>query len=238
MTFWCLIFQIFQTSEVSVLLLRLPTLLMFCGIQCRNSYFSSGAKTLSIIARVPAFNSYKNQMFEEKTNIWISHKITFIHVFRFFDKRFCPSYDYGYADFDIRHRFVASFNYDIPFARNLSNGFAKSLLDGFSINGILTANTGAPFTIFDCTNATQTTCLRIKPTAQLARSNSNPTSSGANVFTYLDLSNQTPNPFTDVSGGTEVGPFPTEVDYSLTGQLFSVNNRLRHWEQCFSGICD
>jgi Carboxypeptidase regulatory-like domain/TonB-dependent Receptor Plug Domain/TonB dependent receptor len=123
---------------------------------------------------------------------------------------FDPKYDYGNADFDLRHRFVASFNYDVPFARNLSNGFAKSLLDGFSINGILTANTGAPFTIFDCTNAI-TTCLRIKPTAALARSNSNPTAAGANIFTYLDLSNQTPNPFTDVSGGTEVGPFPTDV---------------------------
>lgn len=124
---------------------------------------------------------------------------------------FDPSYDYGYADFDIRHRFVASFNYDIPFARNLSSGFAKALLDGFSINGIVTANTGTPFTIFDCTNAI-TTCLRIKPTASLARSNSNPTASGANVFTYLDLSNQTANPYTDgITGGTEVGPFPTDV---------------------------
>ncbi|MEP7038505.1 MAG: TonB-dependent receptor [Acidobacteriota bacterium] len=123
---------------------------------------------------------------------------------------FNSSYDYGYSDFDIRHRFVASFNYDIPFAGKFSNGFAKSLLDGFSINGILTANTGTPFTIYDCTNAI-TTCLRIKPTAPLARSNSNPTPSGANVFTYFDLSNQTPNPFTDVSGGTEVGPFPTDV---------------------------
>ena len=123
---------------------------------------------------------------------------------------FDPSYDYGFADFDIRHRFVSSFNYDMPFARNLSNGFAKTLLDGFSINGILTANTGTPFTVFDCTNAI-TTCLRIKPTAPLARSNSNPTAAGANVFTYLDLSNQTANPFTDLSGGTEVGPFPTDV---------------------------
>ena len=124
---------------------------------------------------------------------------------------FNPGYDYGNADFDIRNRFVASFNYDIPYARNLSKGFAKSLLDGFSINGIVTANSGAPFTIFDCTNATVSTCVRIKPTAPLARSNSNPTSAGANVFTYLDLSNQTPNPFTDVSSGTEVGPFPTDV---------------------------
>ena len=133
---------------------------------------------------------------------------------------FNPKYDYGNADFDIRHRFVASFNYDVPFARNLSNGFAKSLLDGFSINGIVTANTGAPFTIFDCSHAI-TTCIRIKPTAALARSNSKPTPAGANVFTYLDLSNQTPNPYGDGvsfgssqcagNGCTEVGPFPTDV---------------------------
>ena len=79
---------------------------------------------------------------------------------------FDSSYDYGYADFDIRHRFVSSFTYDIPFAKSLSNGFVKSLLDGLSINGILTANTGTPFSVHDCTNAI-TTCLRIKPTAPL-----------------------------------------------------------------------
>ncbi len=121
---------------------------------------------------------------------------------------FNPSYDYGNADFDVRHRFVGSFNYDVPFARNLSNGFAKSLLDGFSINGIVTARTGSPFTIYDCTNATFSTCVRIKPINGV---NYTFTGAGANNFTYLDLSGQTPSDFTDVTGGTEVGPFPTDV---------------------------
>lgn len=129
-----------------------------------------------------------------------------------FTDPFDPKYDYGYADFDIRHRFVASFNYDIPFAKTLSSGFAKTLLDGFSLNGILTANTGTPFTVYDCTNAI-TTCLRIKPTGSLSFKSHAPSgSAGANVFTYLDLTGQTSNPFTDgVTGGTEVGPFPNDV---------------------------
>ena len=130
---------------------------------------------------------------------------------------FNPGYDYGYADFDIRHRFVGSFTYDVPFAKNLSKGFVKTLLDGFSVNGIITANTGTPFSVYDCTNAI-TTCLRIKPTTPLLFGSHRPSENGegaavgANVFTYLDLSGQLANPYTDgITGGTEVGPFPTDV---------------------------
>ena len=129
-----------------------------------------------------------------------------------FTDPFKPSYDYGDADFDIRHRLVVGFTYDVPFAKRLENGFAKSALDGFAITGIVTARSGSPYTIFDCTNASQTTCVRFKPTSSVNfNSNSNPTLVGTNLYTYLNLSNQLPSTFTDVSGGTEVGPFPTDV---------------------------
>lgn len=126
---------------------------------------------------------------------------------------FDPSYDYGAANFDVRHRFVSSFVYEIPFARNLSNRFAKGLLNGFSVNGIFTARTGAPFTVFDCTNAI-TTCLRVKPTGSLNFGSPDQIvdTGSPNSFIYTDLSGQTSNSFTDgVSGGTEVGPYPTDV---------------------------
>lgn len=126
---------------------------------------------------------------------------------------FDPSYDYGPSDFDIRHRFVSSFVYELPFGRNFSNGFAKAALNGFSINGIFTARTGAPFTVFDCSNAI-TTCLRLKPTGTINFKNPDQIvdSGNPNSFIYTDLSGQTPNSFTDgVSGGTEVGPYPTDV---------------------------
>ena len=39
-----------------------------------------------------------------------------------FQDAFNPAGDKGNADFDVRHRFVTSFNWDIPFARGLHNG--------------------------------------------------------------------------------------------------------------------
>ncbi len=47
---------------------------------------------------------------------------------------------------DYPDRFVASFIYDIPFFKN-TNGFAKRLVDGFSIGGIYTYQSGALFSV-------------------------------------------------------------------------------------------
>lgn len=126
-----------------------------------------------------------------------------------FTDPFNPGYDYGYADFDIRHRFTTGFTYELPFARKSGNGFARAALGGFALTGIVTARSGAPFTIFDCTNASATTCIRFTPTAPIRfGANRNPTPAGTNLFNYLSLTGQSASTFTDVSGGTEVGPFP------------------------------
>ncbi len=126
---------------------------------------------------------------------------------------FNPSLDYGNADFDARHRFTSSFVWDLPFAKNTSGAW-RQVLGGFTLSGRVVARSGLPFTVFDCTNAI-TTCLRLVPTAdvnfggpgQLSAAPGNP----PNTFIYTDLRNQTPSTFTDVSGGTEVGPFPTNM---------------------------
>jgi hypothetical protein len=52
----------------------------------------------------------------------------------------------GRSDFDIAHRFVLSYSYDLPFGRN-KTGAAKMLLDGWQILGIDSINTGNPYTI-------------------------------------------------------------------------------------------
>ena len=52
----------------------------------------------------------------------------------------------GNSAFDIRQRFVLSYVYDIPFAKNFS-GFAKRALDGWSLGGIFSQQTGEPITI-------------------------------------------------------------------------------------------
>ncbi|CDM64888.1 TonB-dependent receptor [Pyrinomonas methylaliphatogenes] len=125
---------------------------------------------------------------------------------------FNPDLDYGYSDFDIRHRFIGNFTWDIPVARN-AHGFARQAFGGWTLAGIIEARTGAPFTVYDCTNAI-TTCIRLIPTGALSFSGSGnppPISGTPNRFNYIDLSNQTPSSFTDVSGGTEVGPFPSNM---------------------------
>jgi hypothetical protein len=59
---------------------------------------------------------------------------------------FLWSKDKGPADFDVRSRFVTSFIYAFPFFKNGSPA-TKALLGGWQLNGILTLQTGNPFTV-------------------------------------------------------------------------------------------
>jgi hypothetical protein len=59
---------------------------------------------------------------------------------------FCWSCDKGLADFDIRHRFVSSFLWELPIF-NQGGGWKRALLGGWQLNGILTLQSGRPFTV-------------------------------------------------------------------------------------------
>ena len=52
-----------------------------------------------------------------------------------------PRFDYGPADFDVRQRVVVSFNYDLPFMKT------NRWLGGWSASGIVSVQTGTPFSI-------------------------------------------------------------------------------------------
>jgi hypothetical protein len=54
--------------------------------------------------------------------------------------------DYGPSDFDLKHRLVSSFVYQIPAVRR-GNGFVKSLTGGWQLNSIITLQTGLPFSV-------------------------------------------------------------------------------------------
>jgi hypothetical protein len=59
--------------------------------------------------------------------------------------------NYGPSDYDRRHRFVTSFVYDLP--KTDSQSFvAKTFVNNWQINGILTLQTGTPFSIIDAPN--------------------------------------------------------------------------------------
>ena len=55
--------------------------------------------------------------------------------------------DYGLANWDVRHRFVASYNYELPFFKSADNKIVKAVLAGWQTNGITTVQSGLPFTV-------------------------------------------------------------------------------------------
>ncbi len=126
---------------------------------------------------------------------------------------FDPSLDYGYADFDARHRFTSSFTYEVPYFDRLDSKLARHLLGGITVTGIFNARTGNPFTVWDCSTGVAGTCHRFIPGGTLSFSGSgNPSATPgvANSFDYINLpaSVQFNNP---VAGNGAVGPFPAEM---------------------------
>jgi hypothetical protein len=52
------------------------------------------------------------------------------------------------SQFDLRHRFNLSYSYRVPFARSLSSGLLKNILDGWTISNIFSLQGGFPVTLF------------------------------------------------------------------------------------------
>ncbi len=104
---------------------------------------------------------------------------------------FNPGLDYGFADFDVRHRFVNTFVWDIPAKKYFSNGIAKTLLSDFTLSGIVKVNSGSPFTVYDCGGNSFSVCYRLIPSGAINYNGSVGSDTGeANTFNFLNLSNQ------------------------------------------------
>ena len=126
---------------------------------------------------------------------------------------FDPMLDYGYAEFDTRHRLIFAGIWELPIARN-STGATRALIGGWQLNWIFTARSGRPFTLWDCTNQS-TICMRAEDPVGISKSATNgPATANPNEFTLLDLSPLVPyaggyvNPIT---GNTDYGPYPADM---------------------------
>jgi hypothetical protein len=97
--------------------------------------------------------------------------------------------DYGDAQFDVRHRFVTSGIWEVPAFKN-RQGLARTLLGGWQLAYIFTAQSGAAFTIYDCTNELFQ-CARLNQVAPINAYTKTATGD-PNTFSYLDLTNQLP----------------------------------------------
>jgi hypothetical protein len=66
------------------------------------------------------------------------------------------------ADFDVRHRFVFSANYEIPFGQSFA-GAAKQLLAGWQVNGVAYWQTGLAFNVTNSTARANTSAGNDRP---------------------------------------------------------------------------
>jgi hypothetical protein len=55
--------------------------------------------------------------------------------------------DYGPANWDIPHRFVASYIYDVPFLKTSSNPILKYVVAGWQVGGVSTIQSGTPINV-------------------------------------------------------------------------------------------
>jgi outer membrane receptor protein involved in Fe transport len=126
---------------------------------------------------------------------------------------FNPMLDYGYAEHDVRHRLSLSAVWNLPFLNN-GSGAMRTALGGWQVNGIFSARSGYPFSVYDCTNQF-IVCMRAVDPGHIKRNvTGGPASGNPNEFNLLDL---TPllgsagsyvNPITK---NDDFGPYPTNM---------------------------
>ncbi len=76
-------------------------------------------------------------------------------------------HDYGTSDFDRRQRFVASYLYDLHNFYRGDSAFEKGLLNSWSASGIVTLQTGLPFSIYGEDTAFAATMGNLAPGATI-----------------------------------------------------------------------
>jgi hypothetical protein len=74
-----------------------------------------------------------------------------------------PNLEYGNADFDVRHRFVFSYTYDLPFGRGRmfakdASGFLNQILGNWQMSGVFSAATGNYYTATDVVSVSNSDC--------------------------------------------------------------------------------
>ena len=141
--------------------------------------------------------------------------------------------DYGNSNWDIRHRFVASFVYNIPFFQT-TNPFLKAAFAGWQSNGIITLQTGIPFNVSTGTDTANTgSSGTYRP--DLLHAPSDTCGRGhlvgcidATAYTIADLYPATPTNYAYGNEGRNLlhGPGAETVNFSLF-KNFPIQERLK-----------
>lgn len=152
--------------------------------------------------------------------------------------------DYGPSDFDIRHRVVVSFNYDLPIFHG------NRFLGGWTTNSIISWNTGSPIGFFDTSSDANKNGVRSDRPEYIGSGSVLSHIIGKEIggaYQYLDPGNATSgfnfakstaclsNPATDTHGGLWCnpnlargaipGPMYANIDFGIS-KSFKINERM------------
>ncbi len=123
-----------------------------------------------------------------------------------------PMLDWGPSDYDTRHRLSFAPIWNLPWYKH-GNMLQREAFAGWTVSGIFTARTGAPFSVFDLSTVeVGYTIPRLIPASQPQYKVGSPQAAGPNNFNALTI----PAPAFSHSlnptlGMSDLGPFPTTM---------------------------
>lgn len=119
----------------------------------------------------------------------------------------------GLSDFDIRNRFVANYVYQIPSLRHLASGMPRVIADGWQTTGIVTLQTGQPFSVLTGQSLSGTGLGNDRPDL-IGNPNAGPHTVSQWFNTSAFTLNQ-PLTFGDAGRNIITGPSFKNVDFAL-----------------------
>ncbi len=154
----------------------------------------------------------------------------------FRDQRF-PSLEYGNSDFDVRHRFVISYIYQLPFGNGKrfggdATGLKNQIIGNWQIAGITTASTGNWFTITDAATSVSSSdggggvgFFAVRPNV-VGNPNVKPCIPGTAFNTCAFVDNTIPFTFGNAGRNIVRGPGFQNWDFSVF-KMFPVREQMR-----------
>ena len=131
-----------------------------------------------------------------------------------------PEWEYGNLDFDVRHRFVSSYIWDLPFGRGQrfganANAIANVFIGGWETSGIVTLSSGTWYTVTDANANFANSDGQQRPDAVTGqKANGKPCTAGT-YFNTCAFTDPQQGSFGDVGLNTLRGPGVENWDTSL-----------------------
>lgn len=151
-----------------------------------------------------------------------------------------PQWEHGNLDFDMRHRFVASYSWELPFGRGRKfgsdvNAFTDLLIGHWEVEGVTTISSGTWFTVTDGNGNFANSDGQQRPDAVLGQSASGKPCVPGTFFNTCAFTDPALGSFGNVGMNTLQGPGTDNSDVSLL-KTFRVGEKRRFEfrSECFN----